>query len=113
MQTYENSCHLLETTVDWQMHALLSCDDITLVNRSFSFNDMRAFATAIESNLQSLTLSDVGLTTRSISVLCQALKKCHSLALLVKRAESSGECVSFAPRISRRTRLARRPSRCS
>ena len=83
IQTYENSCHMLDITSDWQIRALLSSDTITIMNRSFCFNDIRAFATAIESNLESLTLSSIGLTTRSINVLCQGLNKCVHLTLLV------------------------------
>ncbi|UJR16067.1 hypothetical protein I4U23_002980 [Adineta vaga] len=82
VQIYESSCKRLDTTIDWQLRTLLSCDHITIINRSFSFNDMRALSTAIEANLESLTLSSVGLTSRSINVLCQGLKKCNRLGLL-------------------------------
>ncbi|CAF1070731.1 unnamed protein product [Adineta ricciae] len=82
VQVYENSCQLLDTTVDWQLRALLSYDDITIMNRSLSFNDIRAVSTAMEINLQSLTLSSAGLTSRSINVLCQGLAKCNRLTLL-------------------------------
>lgn len=78
---------MLDSTIDWQLRALLSSDNITIVNRSFCFNDIRAFATAIEENLESLTLSSVGLTSRSINVLCQGLNKCIHLNLLVNEKE--------------------------
>ena len=84
VQIYENSCQALDITSDWQIRGLLPYDNIVLSDRSFSFNDFRAFATAIEANLESLTLHSVGLTSRSIHVLCQALKKCVRLNLLVK-----------------------------
>jgi hypothetical protein len=84
---YENSCHMLDVTIDWQLRGLLSYDNITILNRSFCFNDIRAFATAIEANLESLTLHSVGLTTRSIHVLCQGLNKCVHLNLLVNSEE--------------------------
>jgi hypothetical protein len=74
---------MLDITIDWQLRALLFCNNITILNRSFSFNDIRAFATAIEGNLESLTLSSVGLTSRSINILCQGLNKCIRLTLLV------------------------------
>ncbi len=69
--------------MDWQIRACLPYDTINIVDRSFSFNDFRAFATAIEANLESLTLHSVCLTSRSLHVLCQALKKCVRLNLLV------------------------------
>ncbi len=75
---------MLDITIDWQLRGLLSYDNIAIFNRSFCFNDIRAFATAIEANLESLTLHAVGLTSRSIAVLCQGLKKCVRLNLLVK-----------------------------
>jgi hypothetical protein len=80
---YEDSCQMLDLTSDWQLRGLLPFDNITILNRSFCFNDIRAFSTALEANLESLTLSSVGLTTRSIDVLCQGLKKCVHLSLLV------------------------------
>ena len=83
IRTYENSCQMLDVTIDWQLRALLSSDNITIVNRSFCFNDIRAFSTAIETNLESLTLSSVGLTSRTINILCQGLNKCVHLNLLV------------------------------
>ncbi|CAF0831718.1 unnamed protein product [Rotaria sordida] len=79
---YENSCHMLDIAIDWQLRSLLFHDHITVLDRSFSLNEIRAFATAIEANLESLTLSSVGLTTRSIHILCQGLKKCIHLNLL-------------------------------
>jgi len=84
VQIYENCCQALDITSDWQIRGLLPYDDIVLSDRSFSFNNFRAFATAIEANLESLTLHSVGLTSRSISVICQGLKKCIHLNLLVK-----------------------------
>lgn len=84
LQVYESCCEALDITVDWQIRALLPYDTITIVDRSFSFNDFRAFFTAIEANLESLTLHSVGLSSRSIHVLCQALNKCVKLNLLVK-----------------------------
>jgi hypothetical protein len=83
IRTYENSCQILDITIDWQLRAVLASDNITILNRSFSFNDIRAFATAIESNLESLTLSSIGLTSRSINILCQGLNKSVHLKLLV------------------------------
>jgi hypothetical protein len=74
---------MLDQTVDWQLRGLLPYDNVTIVNRSLCFNDIRAFSTAIESNLESLTLSSVGLTSRSIEILCQGLRKCVHLHLLV------------------------------
>jgi len=82
---YENSCQILDTIIDWQLRALLSSDHITIYNRSLCFNDIRAFSTSIEENLESLTLSSVGLTSRSIHILCQGLKKCVYLNLLVNK----------------------------
>jgi hypothetical protein len=84
VQIYENSCQTLDITSDWQIRGLLPYDNIAMADRSFSFNDFRAFATAIEANLESLTLHSVGLTSRSVHVLCQALSKCVHLNLLVK-----------------------------
>jgi hypothetical protein len=84
VEIYENCCQTLDITSDWQIRGLLPYDNIVLSDRSFSFNNFRAFATAIEENLESLTLHCVGLTSRSISVLCQGLKKCIHLNLLVK-----------------------------
>ncbi len=84
VQIYENSCQTLDTTIDWQIRGLLADNTIVLSDRSFSFNDVRAFATALQSNLESLTLHSVGLTGRSVSVLCQGLQKCVRLTLLVK-----------------------------
>lgn len=84
VQIYEYCCQALDITSDWQIRGLLPYDTIVLSDRSFSFNDFRAFSTAIESNLESLTLHSVGLTSRSISVLCQGLQKCVRLNLLVK-----------------------------
>lgn len=71
-------------TSDWQIRGVLPHDNIVLSERSFSFNDFRAFATAIEANLESLTLHSVDLTSRSMVVLCEGLKKCVHLNLLVK-----------------------------
>ncbi|CAF0913728.1 unnamed protein product [Rotaria sp. Silwood1] len=82
VQIYEKSCQTLDITSDWQIRDLLSYDNITIIDRSFSFNDFRAFATAIEANLESLTLNSVGLTSRSVHVLCQALNSCVHLNLL-------------------------------
>lgn len=79
---------MLDITSDWQIRALLLSDTITITNRPLSFNDIRAFATAIEANLENLTLSSVGLTTRSINVLCQGLNKCVNLSLLVNSKKS-------------------------
>ncbi|CAF2968112.1 unnamed protein product [Rotaria sp. Silwood2] len=79
---YENSCQMLDIAIDWQLRSLLLHDNIAVINRSFSFNEIRSFATAIEANLEGLTLSSVGLTARSIHVLCQGLKKCVHLNLL-------------------------------
>ncbi len=84
VQIYENCCQALDITSDWQIRGLIPYDTIVLSDRSFSFNDFRAFATAIEVNLKNLTLHSVGLTSRSIYVLCQGLKKCTRLNLLVK-----------------------------
>ena len=86
MDIYEKACQLLDITSDWQIRILLSYDTITLSNRSFSFNDFRAFATAIGTNLQELTLQSVNLTSRSLLVLCQALQNCSQLTLLVKES---------------------------
>lgn len=83
IRIYENSCQMLDTTIDWQLRSFLLYDTVNVVNRSFSFNDIRAFATAMEANLESLTLSSVGLTARSINVLCEGLKKCVHLHSLV------------------------------
>ncbi|CAF3582011.1 unnamed protein product [Rotaria socialis] len=82
VQIYEHCCQTLDTTADWQIRALLPSDVITIIDRSFSFNDIRALATAIEANLESLTLNTVGLTSRSAHLLCQALCKCINLNLL-------------------------------
>ncbi|CAF3484493.1 unnamed protein product [Rotaria sp. Silwood1] len=82
VQIYEKSCQALDITSDWQIRDLLSYDNITIIDRSFSFNDFRAFATAIEANLEGLTLNSVGLTSRSVHVLCQALNSCVHLNLL-------------------------------
>ncbi len=84
VKIYENCCQTLDITSDWQIRSLLPYDTIILSNRSFSFNDFRAFSTAIEINLKNLTLHSVGLTSRSIHVLCQGLKKSTRLNLLVK-----------------------------
>jgi hypothetical protein len=83
LRRYEKNCQMLDITMDWQLRALLSGDHITIFNRSFSFNDIRAFTSAIETNLQSLTLSSVGLSSRSIEILCHGLIKCIHLNLLV------------------------------
>ena len=83
VQRFDMSCHLLETIVDEQLRASLVDDRISVVSRSLCFNDVRAFATAIEANLDSLTLHSVGLTARSMVVLCQGLQKCVHLHLLV------------------------------
>ncbi|CAF4943855.1 unnamed protein product, partial [Rotaria sp. Silwood1] len=79
---YENSCHMLDIAIDWQLHSLLSHDNIAVHNRSFSFNEIRAFATAIEANLESLILSSIDLIASSIRILCQGLRKCVNLNLL-------------------------------
>ncbi len=92
---YDNSCQMLHITSDWQIRALLPCDTITIMNRSLGFNDILAFATAIEANLESLTLSSVGLTTRSINVLCQGLNKCVHLNLLVNHREKEFNVFCF------------------
>ena len=84
---YENSCQILDITIDRQLRALLSGDNITILNRSFGFNDIRAFATAIDANLESLTLSSVGLSSRSIDILCHRLTKCIRLNLLVNKPD--------------------------
>ena len=84
LEIYENSCQALDIISDRQMRTLLASDNITIINRSFSFNAFRAFATAIEENLESLTLHSTGLTSRSVNVLCQGLNKCVHLNLLVK-----------------------------
>lgn len=83
IRRYEKNCHLLDTTIDWQLRAVLSYDKITILNRSFSFNDIQAFTSAIEPNLQSLTLNSIGLSSRSLDLLCQGLKKSPHLHLLV------------------------------
>lgn len=83
LQKYEYSCHALDITMDWQLRALLAYDHITIFNRAFSFNDLRAFSTAIEANLESLTLSSIGLTTRTVRILSQGLIQCNRLKLLV------------------------------
>jgi hypothetical protein len=83
VQIYEDSCRMLDITSDWQIRGLLPYDNIALIDRSFSFNDIRAFATAIEANLESLTLHSVSLTSRSVQVLCHGLNKCVHLNLLV------------------------------
>lgn len=85
IDTYEKSCHFLDTTVDWQLRASLASDHIAIMDRSFSFNDIRAFATAMEANLESLTLHAAGLTPRTMHVLCLGLNKCVHLSLLVNR----------------------------
>ncbi|CAF4783530.1 unnamed protein product [Rotaria socialis] len=79
---YEKSCQMLDSTIDGQLRSLLAYENIAVVNRSLSFNDIRAFSTAIEANLEGLTLSSVGLTSRSIDMLCQGLPKCVHLNLL-------------------------------
>jgi len=89
VKIYEKACQFLDITVDWQIRVLLSYDVIALSDRSFSFNDFRAFATAIGPNLQELTLHSVNLTSRSLHVLCQALKQCHHLTLLVNKSFNS------------------------
>lgn len=83
MRVYENSCKALDVMVDWQIRGFLPYDTITIVDRAFSFNDFRAFATAIESNLDSLTLREVNLTSAPLQVLCLALAKCVRLTFLV------------------------------
>jgi len=83
IERYEYCCHRLDITMDWQIRALLAFNHMTIYNRAFSFNDLRAFSTAIGQNLESLTLSSAGLTIRTIDVLCQGLKKCVRLNLLV------------------------------
>ena len=45
---------MLDLTVDWQLRGLLPYDNVTIVNRSLCFNDIRAFSTAIGSDLESL-----------------------------------------------------------
>lgn len=85
IRIYEDCCQKLDIACDSQIRALLSCDTIVITDRSLSFNGFRAFATAIEANLENLTLHSVGLTSRSINVLCQALNKCVRLNLLVKK----------------------------
>ena len=85
VQVYEESCRELDITSDWQIKTLLPYDTISIADRSFSFNTFRAFSTAIEANLESLTLHSVGLTSRSLEVLCQGLNKCVRLQLLVKK----------------------------
>lgn len=85
MRLYEKCCHLLDVTMDWELRSLLGHDNISVLNRSLNFNHIYAFSTAIQANLQSLILSSVGLTPRSISILCQGLKKCIHLNLLVSR----------------------------
>ena len=84
IQIYEECCQILDMTIDWQIRGLLPYDTIILSDRSFSFNGFRAFATAIDINLEHLTLNAVGLTSRSVHVLCQGLRKCSSLTLLVR-----------------------------
>ena len=79
---YENSCKTLDITIDWQIRGFLPYDIINIADRSFSFNDFRAFATALQSNLESLTLHAVNLTSSSLCVLCQGLIKCVRLNLL-------------------------------
>lgn len=87
LEIYERSCELLDLTSDWQIRDLITSDHIEIIDRSFSFNDFRAFATAIEPNLQSLTLRAVGLTPRTLNVICQGLSKCAHLKFLVKERE--------------------------
>lgn len=91
IEIYEKSCELLDLTSDWQIRDLITSDHIEIVDRSFSFNDFRAFATAIEPNLQSLTLRAVGLTPRTLNVICRGLSKCAHLKLLVKEKRFSIE----------------------
>jgi hypothetical protein len=83
IEKYETSCRLLDVPIDRQLRALVSNVCITIVDRSFGFNEMRAFATSIDMNLESLTLQAAGLTSRSIRVLCQRLKQCVHLHSLV------------------------------
>ena len=97
VQRFDMSCHLLETVVDEQLKATLEDDHVSVISRSLCFNDIRAFATAIEANLESLTLHSVGLTARSVVVLCQGLKKCVHLQLLVttRQEENIDACYLF------------------
>ncbi|CAF1632190.1 unnamed protein product, partial [Didymodactylos carnosus] len=83
-KTYENTCEMLDLSSDWQIRILLQYDNISISNRSFSFNDIRAFSSAIEANenLETLTLQSVGLTSRSTTILCKALQKCIHLVSL-------------------------------
>ena len=83
VDAYQRACQFLDITSDWQIRTLLTTDHMVLTDRSFSFNDIRALATAIDANLESLVLHAVGLTTRSIQILCQGLNKCVHLNLLV------------------------------
>ena len=84
VQIYEQSCRMLDITADRQLRDLLLTDQIVLIDQVLSFHEIRAFATAIGTNLQSLILNCVGLTSRSVHVLCLALNKCLQLNLLVR-----------------------------
>lgn len=74
---------MLDINVDWQLRAMLSYDNITILNRSFSFHDIQAFTNAMETNLRSLTLNSVGLSSYSLNLLCQGLSQCNHLYSLV------------------------------
>ena len=86
---------------------MLSYDKITILNRSFNFNDMQAFTSAMETNLQSLTLNSTGLSARSWNLLSQGLKKCLHLHLLVKslaKIHMRFLCLTYLNRIYRTTK---------
>ena len=83
LDVYQRACELLDITADWQIRILLETDHIVLNDRSFSFNDIRALASAIDANLESFVLHSGGLDSRSIEMLCRGLKKCVHLNLLV------------------------------
>ena len=74
---------MLDINIDWQLRAMLSYDNITIINRSFSFHDIQAFTNAMETNLRSLTLNSAGLSPHSLNLLCQGLSQCNHLSLLV------------------------------
>lgn len=83
IRRYEKNCQMLDINVDWQLRAMLSYDNITILNRSFSFHDFQAFTNAMETNLRSLTLNSVGLTVYSWDLLCQGLSQCIHIYRLV------------------------------
>ena len=84
IQTYKKSYELLDLTTDCQLRSLFGDDHIDIADRSFSFDDFRTFATAIEANLETLRLHAVSLNSRGMHVLSQGLPKYFHLTLLVK-----------------------------